>query len=85
MTETKKEVVKIRLLNPYFEEEIEVSESYDDIKNQLKYYGLGNLNFITVTKRNYNKRIVDNTILINPKNFSSVEISKHIIEGDIKL
>lgn len=79
--ETKKEVVQIMLSNPYFEDEIEILESFEDVKTQLEHYNRGDIEFLTVTKRSSNRVMVDNATLINPKNFARVEISKYMITG----
>lgn len=78
---TKKEVVKIMLSNPYYEDEIEILESFEDVKTQLEHYNGGDIEFLTVTKRSSNRVMVDNATLINPKNFARVEISKYMITG----
>lgn len=62
-------MTKIVLKNPYFEEEIKVKDSYENVIDMLKFLERGNINYLQLQQIEPTETI----ITINPKNFAKIE------------
>ena len=65
-------MAKIRLLNSYMDETIEVKESLDYIRYKLKDLNYGNIGYIQLHQTKPEERL----ITISPKNFAKVDFYK---------
>ena len=62
-------MTKIVLKNPYFEEEIKVKDSYENVIDMLKFIERGNIDYLQLQQIEPTETI----ITINPKHFAKVE------------
>jgi len=62
-------VAKVRMLNPYFEEEIKVKEDCKRISDVLGYIEQGNMDFLQL----HQIKPEDRLITISPKNFAKID------------
>ena len=62
-------MTKIVLKNPYFEEEIKVKDSYENVIDMLKFLERGNINYLQLQQIEPTETI----ITINPKHFAKIE------------
>lgn len=62
-------MTRIVLKNPYFEEEIKVKDSYENVIDMLKFLERGNINYLQLQQIEPTETI----ITINPKNFAKIE------------
>ena len=75
-------MAKIRLQNPNFDETIEVKESLDYIRYQLKDLNYGNIGYIQLHQIEPEERL----ITISPKNFARIDFYKdEEVEDDSKI
>ena len=65
-------MTKIVLKNPYFEEEIKVKDSYENVIDMLKFLERGNINYLQLQQIEPTETI----ITINPKHFAKIEFHK---------
>lgn len=65
-------MAKIRLQNPNFDETIEVKESLDYIRYNLKDLNYGNIGYIQLHQIEPKERL----ITISPKNFAKIDFYK---------
>ena len=62
-------MTRIVLKNPYFEEQIKVKDSYENVIDMLKFLERGNINYLQLQQIEPTETI----ITINPKNFAKIE------------
>lgn len=62
-------MTRIVLKNPYFEEEIKVKDSYENVIDMLKFLERGNINYLQLQQIEPTETI----ITINPKHFAKIE------------
>lgn len=62
-------MAKVRMLNPYFEEEIKVKEDCKRISDVLGYIERGNMDFLQL----HQIKPKDRLITISPKNFAKID------------
>ena len=62
-------MTRIVLKNPFFEEEIKVKDSYENVIDMLKFLERGNINYLQLQQIEPTETI----ITINPKHFAKVE------------
>lgn len=62
-------MAKVRMLNPYFEEEIKVKEDCKRISDVLGYIEQGNMDFLQL----HQIKPEDRLITISPKNFAKID------------
>jgi hypothetical protein len=62
-------MTKIVLKNPYFEEEIKVKDSYENVIDMLKFIERGNIDYLQLQQIEPTETI----ITINPKHFAKIE------------
>lgn len=62
-------MAKVRMLNPYYEEEIKVKEDCKRISDVLGYIEQGNMDFLQL----HQVEPEDRLITISPKNFAKID------------
>ena len=62
-------MTKIILKNPYFEEEIKVKDSYENVIDMLKFLERGNINYLQLQQI----EPTETMITLHPKHFAKIE------------